>query len=79
VNSGFTEGSKVEHEAFVYCNGALNILKKVVGIAISTVKKPLSFIVGHNGVAPVKGCNTRDLGEPSPFQGGEEVRVHTFS
>jgi len=38
-------------------NGALNIMKKGVNLAVSVVKKPLSFIVGHNGVAPVKGCN----------------------
>jgi len=36
-------------------NGALNILKKAVGIAVSTMKKPLSFLVLHNGVAPTKG------------------------
>jgi len=46
------------HKLHSDLNGALNILKKAVGITISTVKKPLSFIVGHNGVAPVKGCNT---------------------
>jgi len=38
-------------------NGALNILKKAVNVMVSTVKKPLSFIVDHNRVAPVKGCN----------------------
>ena len=43
------------HKLHSDLNGALNILKKAVGIAISTVKKPLSFIVGHNGVAPAKG------------------------
>jgi putative transposase len=43
------------HKLHSDLNGALNILKKAVGITISTVKKPLSFIVGHNGVAPVKG------------------------
>jgi len=49
-----TKGHKLHSDL----NGALNILKKAVGIAISTVKKPLSFLVLHNGVAPVKGCNT---------------------
>ena len=43
------------HKLHSDLNGALNILKKATGITISTVKKPLSFIVGHNGVAPVKG------------------------
>jgi len=49
-------------------NGALNILKKATGMVISTIEKPLSFAVDHNGVASVKVCNTRDLGEPSPFR-----------
>jgi len=38
-------------------NGALNILKKAANVMVSTVKRPLSFIVDHNRVAPVKGCN----------------------
>jgi len=46
------------HKLHSDLNGALNILKKAVGFVISTVKKPLSFLVLHNGVAPVKGCNT---------------------
>jgi len=37
-------------------NGALNILKKATGIVISAIKRPLSFIVDHNRVAPVKGA-----------------------
>ena len=45
------------HKLHSDLNGALNILKKAVNIMVSTVKKPLSFIVDHNGVAPVKGCN----------------------
>jgi putative transposase len=36
-------------------NGALNILKKATGIVISVIKRPLSFIVDHNRVAPIKG------------------------
>jgi len=46
------------HKLHSDLNGALNILKKAVGIAVSTVKKPLSFLVLHNRVAPIKGCNT---------------------
>jgi transposase len=46
------------HKLHSDLNGALNILKKAVGIAVSTVKKPSSFLVLHNGVAPIKGCNT---------------------
>jgi len=37
-------------------NCALNILKKATGIVISAIRRPLSFIVDHNRVAPVKGA-----------------------
>jgi len=36
-------------------NGALNILKKAVNVIVSKVKKPISFIVDHKRVAPIKG------------------------
>jgi transposase len=36
-------------------NGALNILKKAVNVIVSKIKKPISFIVDHSRVAPVKG------------------------
>jgi len=58
------------HKLHSDLNGALNILKKAVNATVSTVNSPLSFIVNHNTVAPVKGCNPRDLGEPSPFRAG---------
>jgi len=45
------------HKLHSDLNGALNILKKAINVIVSTVKRPLSFIVDHNGVAPVKGCN----------------------
>jgi len=51
-------------------NGALNILKKATGIVISAIKRPLSFIVDHNRVAPLMGRNPLDLGEPSPSRRG---------
>jgi len=54
------------HKLHSDLNGALNILKKATGITISMIKKPLSFIVDHNRVAPIKGRNPQDLGEPSP-------------
>ncbi|MGC9108611.1 MAG: transposase, partial [Infirmifilum sp.] len=38
-------------------NGALNILRKATNVMVSIIKNPLSFIVDHNRVAPVKGCN----------------------
>jgi len=44
------------HKLHSDLNGALNILKKATGITISAIKKPLSFIVDHNRVAPVKGA-----------------------
>jgi len=61
------------HKLHSDLNGALNILKKATGIVVSRVRKPLSFIVDHNRVAPLMGRNPLDLGEPSP-NGGEEVR-----
>jgi len=36
-------------------NGALNILKEATNAAVSRVRKPPSFLVDHNPVAPVKG------------------------
>ena len=55
------------HKLHIDLNGALNILKKSVGIIISTVKKSLSFLVLRNGVATrERGCNTQDLGKPRP-------------
>jgi len=38
-------------------NSALNILKKATNLVVSIMRKPLSFVVDHNRVAPVKGCN----------------------
>jgi len=37
-------------------NGALNILKRGVGSIPATPKSPLSYLVDHSGVAPVKGA-----------------------
>ncbi|MFP3317528.1 MAG: transposase [Candidatus Nanopusillus sp.] len=37
-------------------NGALNILRRGAGSIPATIKKPLSFLVDHGGVAPVKGA-----------------------
>jgi len=45
------------HKLHSDLNGALNILKKAINVMVSTVKRPLSFVVDHNGVAPIKGCN----------------------
>jgi len=43
------------HKLHSDLNGALNIMKKAIGWIPSVIKKPLSFIVGHNQVAPAKG------------------------
>jgi putative transposase len=37
-------------------NGALNILRRGAGSMPTTLRRPLSFLVDHNGVAPVKGA-----------------------
>jgi len=37
-------------------NGALNILRRGAGSMPTTLERPLSFLVDHNGVAPVKGA-----------------------
>ena len=52
----------LNHRLHSDLNGALNILKKAVGKLINTIRKPLSFIVDHNRIAPVKGGNARDPG-----------------
>ena len=46
------------HKLHSDLNGASNILKKATGMVISSMKRSRSFIVIHNPVAPVKGCNT---------------------
>jgi len=38
-------------------NGALNILKKATDSVILMVKKPLSFLMDHSPVVPIKGRN----------------------
>jgi len=43
------------HKLHSDLNGALNIMKRAIGWIPPVIKKPLSFIVGHNQVAPVKG------------------------
>jgi len=45
------------HKLHSDLNGALNIMKKAIGWIPSVIKKPLSFIVDHNQVAPIKRGN----------------------
>jgi putative transposase len=48
-------------------NGALNIMKKATGKTPLIIKKPLSFIVDHNRVAPAKrGVTPETSGNPRP-------------
>jgi putative transposase len=62
------------HKLHSDLNGALNIMKKATGKIPLVIKKPLSFIVDHNKVAPVKGEVTPETPEhPHPLKGGEEV------
>ena len=58
------------HKLHSDLNGALNIMKKAVGSIPLVIKKPLSFIVDHNRVAPVKGEVTpKTLGNPAKKAG----------
>jgi len=45
------------HKLHSDLNGALNIMKKATGKTPLVIKKPLSFIVDHNKVAPIKRGN----------------------
>jgi putative transposase len=59
------------HKLHSDLNGALNIMKRAIGRIPLVIKKPLSFIVEHNRVAPVKrGGNTQDPKEPPPLKAG---------
>jgi putative transposase len=52
-------------------NGALNIMKKATGKIPLIIKKPLSFIVDHNRVAPVKGGVTLKTSGSPALKGGK--------
>ena len=41
------------HKLHSDLNCALKILKKAVNLIVSAIRKPLSFIVDHNRVAPI--------------------------
>nr|WP_281086580.1 zinc ribbon domain-containing protein [Caldisphaera lagunensis] len=49
---------KMGHKLHSDLNGAINIMKKAIGKMVKEVKKPLSFFVDHNRVAPIKESNT---------------------
>jgi putative transposase len=55
------------HKLHSDLNGALNIMKRAIGWIPPVIKKPLSFIVGHNQVAPVKrGVTPKTPEHPHP-------------
>ena len=55
------------HKLHSDLNGALNIMKKATGKIPLVIKKPQSFIVGHNRVAPAKrGVTPETSGNPRP-------------
>mgnify|MGYP001626265219 CR=1 FL=1 len=45
------------HKLHSDLNSASNILKRATNLLVLTIKKPSSYIVDHNRVAPIKGCN----------------------
>jgi len=80
-----------EHRGVVTCplghklhsdlNGSLNIMKIASGKIPMQIKKPISYIVHHNGVASAKGGNARDPSCGSPAylgRGGGHIHVHVY-
>jgi len=59
------------HKLHSDLNGALNIMKKAIGSIPLVIKKPLSFIVEHNRVAPAKGEVTPRPQETPPLKAGK--------
>jgi len=58
------------HKLHSDLNGALNIMKRAIGRVPLVIKKPLSFIVDHNRVAPAKrGVTLKTLGNPAKKAG----------
>jgi transposase len=55
------------HKLHSDLNGALNIMKNATGKIPLIIKKPLSFIIDHNKIAPTKGEVTPETsGNPRP-------------
>jgi len=55
------------HKLHSDLNGALNIMRRAIGKIPLVIKKPLSFIVDHNKVAPTKGeVILKTSGNPRP-------------
>ncbi|MFP3281679.1 MAG: transposase [Caldivirga sp.] len=59
------------HKLHSDLNGALNIMRRAIGKIPPVIKKPLSFIVEHNRVAPVKrGVTPKTPEHPRPLRRG---------
>jgi len=54
------------HKLHSDLNGALNILRRGAGSMPATLRRPLSFLVDHGGVAPVKGALTAETPPRDP-------------
>jgi len=55
------------HKLHSDLNGALNIMKRAIGWIPPVIKKPQSFIVEHNRVAPIqRGVTLKTSGNPRP-------------
>jgi putative transposase len=66
------------HKLHSDLNGALNITRKATGKIPLIIKKPLSFIVGHNRVAPAKrGVTSKTPRKPRPS--GREGVIRTIN
>ena len=63
------------HKLHSDLNGALNIMKKATGKIPLVIKKPLSFTVDHNRVAPTKGEVTPKTPGKTAHKGGKGVII----
>jgi putative transposase len=63
------------HKLHSDLNGALNIMRKATGKIPLVIKKPLSFIVDHNKVAPTKRGNNQDPNKTPPKEREGVIRT----
>ena len=66
------------HKLHSDLNGALNIMRRAIGKIPLVIKKPLSFIIDHNKVAPAKrGVTSKTPRKPRPS--GREGVIRTIN